>query len=75
MIKKKGLLLVISGPSGAGKGTVCKELLERNPEFKLSVSATTRAPRSRWRKLFLLNKRKIQRDDRTRWVFRIRTNL
>lgn len=45
MIKKKGLLLVISGPSGAGKGTVCKELLERNPDFKLSVSATTRAPR------------------------------
>lgn len=45
MIKKKGLLLVISGPSGAGKGTVCKELLERNAEFKLSVSATTRAPR------------------------------
>ena len=45
MIKKKGLLLVISGPSGAGKGTVCKELLERNPGFKLSVSATTRAPR------------------------------
>ena len=45
MIKKKGLLLVISGPSGAGKGTVCKELLERNPEFKHSVSATTRAPR------------------------------
>lgn len=45
MIKKKELLLVISGPSGAGKGTVCKELLERNPEFKLSVSATTRAPR------------------------------
>ena len=45
MIKKKGLLLVISGPSGAGKGTVCKELLKRNPDFKLSVSATTRAPR------------------------------
>ena len=37
MIKKKGLLLVISGPSGAGKGTVCKELLKRNPDFKLSV--------------------------------------
>ena len=45
MIKKKGLLLVVSGPSGAGKGTVCKELINRNPHFKLSVSATTRAPR------------------------------
>lgn len=45
MIKKKGLLLVISGPSGAGKGTVCKELIKRNPDFKLSTSATTRAPR------------------------------
>ena len=45
MIKKKGLLLVVSGPSGAGKGTVCKELIKRNPHFKLSVSATTRAPR------------------------------
>lgn len=45
MINKKGLLLVISGPSGAGKGTVCKELIKRNPDFKLSVSATTRAPR------------------------------
>ena len=37
MIKKKGLLLVVSGPSGAGKGTVCKELIKRNPDFKLSV--------------------------------------
>lgn len=40
----KGLLLVISGPSGAGKGTICKELIKRN-NFWLSVSATTRAPR------------------------------
>lgn len=40
----KGLLLVISGPSGAGKGTICKELIKRN-DFWLSVSATTRAPR------------------------------
>ena len=47
MIKKKGLLLVISGPSGAGKGTVCKELLKRNPDFKLSVSATTRSEERR----------------------------
>lgn len=39
------MLIVLSGPSGVGKGTVCKELLARNPQVKLSVSATTRAPR------------------------------
>ena len=42
---KKGKLFVISGSSGVGKGTVIKEFLRRNPEFKLSVSCTTRAPR------------------------------
>ena len=45
-IKKKGLLLVISGPSGAGKGTICKELLKSDDETKLSISATTRKPRT-----------------------------
>ena len=38
-------LFVISGSSGVGKGTLIKEFLNRNPEFKLSVSCTTRAPR------------------------------
>ena len=38
-------LFVISGSSGVGKGTVIKEFLNRNPEFKLSVSCTTRKPR------------------------------
>lgn len=46
MLKKKGLLLVVSGPSGAGKGTICKELLSKNDKIKLSVSATTRKPRN-----------------------------
>ena len=41
---KKGLLIVISGPAGSGKGTVLKHVL-KNDEFKYSVSATTRAPR------------------------------
>lgn len=42
---KKGLLVVISGPSGAGKGTLCKEVLLRNDDIKMSVSCTTRSPR------------------------------
>jgi len=45
MKNKRGLLLVISGPSGAGKGTVCAAVLKKYPEFKLSISATTRSPR------------------------------
>lgn len=42
---KKGLLLVISGPSGSGKGTLIKRILELDDSFIYSVSATTRAPR------------------------------
>ena len=41
----KGCLLVLSGPSGCGKGTVVKRLLQRNPKLRRSVSMTTRAPR------------------------------
>lgn len=43
--KNRGVLIVISGPSGAGKGTICKELLKNNDNLYLSVSATTRNPR------------------------------
>ena len=39
------MLLVIAGPSGVGKGTIVKKLLERDPSLWLSVSANTRAPR------------------------------
>ena len=41
----EGLLVVISGPSGAGKGTICKSLTENSSDLELSVSATTRTPR------------------------------
>ena len=42
---KKGLLIVVSGASGTGKGTVCKKILEDCPEIYYSISATTRQPR------------------------------
>ncbi len=45
MYNKKGLLLVVSGPSGVGKGTVCRELIKKNDSIRISVSATTRKPR------------------------------
>jgi guanylate kinase len=38
-------LLVLVGPAGVGKGTIVKEILSKNTDFMLSVSATTRAPR------------------------------
>lgn len=42
---RKGLLLVISGPAGVGKGTVDGALMSRNSNIRMSVSATTRKPR------------------------------
>ena len=44
-IQRQGILLVVSGPSGVGKGTIIRGLLERHPELRLSVSCTTRPPR------------------------------
>ncbi|WP_416198099.1 MAG: guanylate kinase [Sporanaerobacter sp.] len=43
---EEGLLVVVSGPSGCGKGTICKELLGRNKDIIISISATTRKPRN-----------------------------
>ncbi len=45
MMNKQRNLLVVSGPSGAGKDTVVGRMMERHPEIEISVSATTRAPR------------------------------
>ena len=42
---KQGLLVIISGPSGAGKGTIYNEVLSRMPSVKKSISVTTRSPR------------------------------
>jgi guanylate kinase len=46
MIKPVGKVFVITGPSGVGKGTLIERLLEAIPELELSISATTRQPRS-----------------------------
>lgn len=43
---RQGILIVLSGPSGTGKGTICKELLQRYPNLHYSISATTRLPRA-----------------------------
>ena len=46
-MNKEGILIVVSGFSGAGKGTIMKALLERYDNYALSISATTRNPRPR----------------------------
>ncbi len=45
MDKQKGKLIVITGPSGVGKGTIVKRLRQRHKNLFLSISATTRQPR------------------------------
>ena len=44
-MNQQGILVVVSGFSGAGKGTLMKELLRRYDNYALSISATTRKPR------------------------------
>lgn len=44
-IKRRGLMLVMSSPSGAGKTTITRALLEKDDDLSMSVSATTREPR------------------------------
>ena len=44
-IEKKGMMFVLSSPSGAGKTTLTKKIAENNSEFVISISHTTRTPR------------------------------
>ena len=44
-VERTGMLLIISGPSGTGKGTLVKMLMENDPSFRFSCSVTTRKPR------------------------------
>ena len=44
-MEQEGILIVVSGFSGSGKGTIMKELLQRYDNYALSISATTRQPR------------------------------
>lgn len=45
MLKRRGLLFILSSPSGAGKTSLSRKLLEDDAEIRLSISATTRPPR------------------------------
>ena len=45
-IARRGLMLVLSSPSGTGKTAISHRILDSDPNFFLSVSATTRAPRA-----------------------------
>ena len=72
---RKGALLIISAPSGAGKTTICRKLLARRKDLSYSVSCTTRAPRPGERDgkhyHFLTRedfKRKITRGELLEWA-------
>lgn len=63
-MKRKGILIIVSGFSGAGKGTLVKKLLEEYDGYALSISATTRKPRpgeEDGREYFFLEKEQFER--------------
>ena len=66
-VARQGHVFVITGPSGVGKGTLIRGLMERMPELELSVSATTRSPRAGrapGRRLPLPQPRRVRRASR-----------
>ena len=63
-IKRRGFLLVLSSPSGAGKTTITRRLVERDPKLGMSVSVTTRARREEeveGRDYFFIDRRRFDR--------------
>jgi len=74
MMNREGILIVLSGPSGAGKGTICKSLLKQT-DIQYSISATTRSPRAGekdGREYFFITKEdfenKIKEDGFLEWA-------
>ena len=72
---RKGALLIISAPSGAGKTTICQRLLAKRRDLRYSVSCTTRAPRQgekNGKSYFFLSrdefKKKISRHEFLEWA-------
>lgn len=71
----KGSLVIISAPSGTGKSTICRKLLQRRKDLRYSISCTTRDPRpgeKDGKHYFFLNrdefKRKIRRNEFLEWA-------
>lgn len=75
MMEKKGILFVVSAPSGTGKTTLCRELTKRLPNLRNSVSYTTRSPRQgevNGREYFFVDEAKfremIERNEFAEWA-------
>lgn len=63
-IPRLGIALIVSGPSGTGKSTVCGKLRKKHPELEFSVSCTTREPRKgeiAGRDYYFIDKKEFQR--------------
>ena len=63
-MKRKGIIIVVSGFSGAGKGTIMKELTRKYDQYALSISATTRNPREgeeNGREYFFISKEEFEK--------------
>lgn len=69
---KNGRLFIISAPSGAGKTTLCREVLQKLPDLKYSISYTTRAPRSGERNgvdYYFISKKEFEENIKTgKWL-------